>query len=65
MKFNISQLQIQSPRSQSPLLGMGTRGGRLSLPCGATAGDLLSSVPSRSSNCDLDYDLYRDDFPYR
>lgn len=44
---------------------MGTRGGRLSLPCGATAGDLLSSVPSRSSNCDLDYDLYRDDFPYR
>ncbi|KAI6077502.1 RNA-binding Raly-like protein [Aix galericulata] len=44
---------------------MGTRGGWLSLPCGATAGDLLSSVPSRSSNCDLDYDLYRDDFPYR
>ncbi|XP_021264360.1 heterogeneous nuclear ribonucleoprotein C-like isoform X1 [Numida meleagris] len=48
-----------------PTLGMGTCGRRVSLPCSAAAADLLSSVPSRSSTCDLDYSLYRDDFPYR
>lgn len=27
--------------------------------------DFSPLSPSCSSNCDLDYDLYRDDFPYR
>lgn len=60
----VTVLQTQTLISE-PSAGMGTCGRKVSLPRSAARADLLSSIPSCSSTCDLDYNLYRDDFPYR